>query len=247
MSFFPDLADLHCHLLPYVDDGAYDEDECLELLRREADQGVRTICLTPHLRADMFESTDKEVLERYALAERLAREAELPLALYLSREYHYDRIFRGRLRTRELWPLGRGNVLLVEFGGRDSGEEILEAVRLVARAGYVPLLAHAERYLPLQADWAFAHDLREAGALLLINAGSVLGREGLRQKLLCRKLLQKDLVTVIASDAHDRKLRVPELALCAEHLEHKYGRGFAQKLLCGNPAAILNGQNMRGE
>ena len=247
MSFYPDLADIHCHLLPYVDDGAYDEDECLELLKREANQGVRTICLTPHLRADMFESTDEEVRERFALAERLVREAQLPLTLYHSREYHFDRILRARLRTRELRPLGLGNTLLVEFGGRDGAEEILDGIRMVGRAGYVPLVAHGERYLPLQQDWAFAYELREAGALLQINAGSVLGREGLRQKLLCRKLLQKDLVTVIASDAHDSELRVPELALCAEHLESKFGRDLARRLLCGNPAAILNGQNMRGE
>ena len=246
MSFFPDLVDLHCHLLPYVDDGAYDEDECLELLKREADQGVRTICMTPHLRADMFESTDAEVQQRFDLAERLVREAELPLTLCLSREYHFDRILRARLLTRELRPLGR-NTLLVEFGGRSSAEEILDAVKLVKRAGYVPLIAHVERYLPLHQDWAFAHELLESGALLQINAGSVLGREGLRQKLLCRKLLQKNLVTVIASDAHDADVRVPELALCAEHLESKYSRSLAQRLLCGNPAAIVNGQNMRGE
>lgn len=241
------MVDIHCHLLPYVDDGAYDEDECLELLRREADQGVRTICLTPHLRADMFESTDEEILERFALAQTLVREAELPLTLYHSREYHFDRILRGRLLTRDLRPLGRGNTLLLEFGGRDSEEEILDAVKLVRRAGYVPLIAHAERCLPLHQDWAFAHELQDAGALLQCNAGSVLGREGLRQKLLCRKLLQKNLVAVIASDAHDADVRVPELALCAELLESKYSRGLAQKLLCGNPTAILNGQNLRGE
>ena len=241
MSSRLELADLHCHLMPYVDDGAYDEEECLELLKQEAEQGVRSICLTPHLRADMFESSDEEVALHFAMAQRLAEEAALPLKLYCSREYHFDRIFRSRLAKGELRPLGEGKTLLVEFGGRHSGEEILESVALVKHAGWQPLIAHVERYLPLHQDWAFAHELREAGAGLQVNAGSVLGREGLRQKLLTRRLLQNDLVDVIASDAHDLRIRRPEMELCARHIEKKYGRGLARRLLCDNPLAILQG------
>ena len=117
-----------------------------------------------------------------------------------------------------------------------------EAVKLVTDEGYVPMIAHVERYAPLQQEWSFAYELRERGALLQLNAGSVLGREGLRQRLLCKKLLQKDLVTVIASDAHDTRIRTPQLRQCAEHLENKYGRKTASLLLSGNPKAILNGR-----
>lgn len=242
MSRFTDLVDLHCHLMPFVDDGAYDEEECLELLKREYEQGVRTICLTPHLRADMFESTDEEIKEHYEQVKKLAREAELPLRLFCSREYHFDRIFRRRLKERSLTPMGEGKVFLVEFGPRHSGEEILEAVDLVRHAGGVPLIAHVERTVSLQKDWTFAKTLRSAGALLQVNAGSVLGREGLRQKLLCRKLLQNDLITAIASDAHDSSVRVPELDLCAKHLEEKYGEAAAICLLSSRPKAILEGK-----
>ena len=94
MSALTGLVDLHCHLMPFVDDGAYDEEESLELLRMEVSQGVRTICLTPHLRAEMFETTDEEILRHFELVCRLAEEAELPLTLYHSREYHFDRILR---------------------------------------------------------------------------------------------------------------------------------------------------------
>lgn len=235
-----ELADIHCHLMPYVDDGAYDEEESLELLKLEAAQGVRSICLTPHLRADMFESSDESVAEHFALVQRLAEEAALPLSLSCSREYHYDRIFRSRLESGNLRPLGEGKHLLVEFGGRHSAAEMLEAVALVQEAGWKPLLAHVERYAPLQ-DPGFAWELRASGALLQVNAGSVLGREGLRQKQLVKKLLQKELVDVIASDAHDVRIRTPELELCARQIEKKYGRSLAQRLLCDSPKAILMG------
>ncbi len=242
MSSPMELADLHCHLMPYVDDGAYDRDECLALLQMEAEQGVSSICLTPHLRADMFETPDEEILRHFAEVTELAEEAALPLELCHSREYHFDRIFRELLRNRQIRPLGAGRTVLVEFGGRHSREDILDAVKLVTDADYVPLIAHVERYAPLHQDWSFACELREQGALLQLNAGSVLGQEGLRQRLLCRKLLQKDLVTVIASDAHDVKIRAPQLRQCAEHLEHKYGLRAAKLLLSGNPKAILEGR-----
>lgn len=241
MTALRELTDIHCHLMPYVDDGAYDREESLELLRMEAEQGVRTICLTPHLRADMFESSDEAITEHYELMRELVREAALPLRLYHSREYHVDRIFRSRLERGDLRPLGEGKTLLIEFGGRHSEEDMLEAVTQVRGAGYQALIAHVERYAPLRRDWAFALELREAGALLQLNAGSVLGREGLGQKQLAKKLLQKDLADVIASDAHDTRVRTPELALCAQQIEKKYGRGLARRLLCDAPKAILNG------
>ena len=241
MSSLRDLVDLHCHLMPFVDDGAYDEEECLELLRMEAAQGVGTICLTPHLRADMFETSDEEILRHFEMVQDLAREEDLPLTLFHSREYHYDRILRKRLTERSVRPMGEGNTVLVEFGGRDSDAEILDAVRLVRRMGYTPLIAHVERTLPLQKDWNFGHTLREAGALLQCNAGSILGREGLRQKLLCKKLLQQKLPSVVASDAHDTKIRVPELERCAGYLEEKFGKSLARDLLCATPKAILAG------
>ena len=242
MSSLTELADLHCHLMPYVDDGAYDRDECLALLQMEAEQGVRSICLTPHLRADMFETPDGEILRHFAEVQELAEEAALPLQLCHSREYHFDRIFRKLLLSGQLRPLGEGRTVLVEFGSRHSGEEILDAVKMVRDRDYVPLIAHVERYAPLQQEWGFAQALREQGALLQLNAGSVLGREGLRQRLLCKKLLQKDLVTAIASDAHDMKIRTPQLRQCAEHLESKFGLRAARKLLNGNPKAILEGR-----
>lgn len=241
MSAALELADIHCHLMPYVDDGAYDRDECLELLRMEVAQGVRTICLTPHLRADMFESTDAEIAEHFRLVQELVRENDLPLTLYHSREYHCDRLFRRRLQEGGLRPLGKGRTILLEFSYRHSAEEILEGIDLARKSGIRPLIAHVERYQPLQRSWSFARDLREAGALLQLNAGSVLGREGLVQRLLCKKLLQNGLADVVASDAHDPRDRIPELDTCAGYLDKHFGRGTARKLLHDGPLAILEG------
>lgn len=234
-----ELTDLHCHIVPYVDDGAYTMEEAAALLRMEAEQGVRTICLTPHLRAGMFESSDEKILDQFEKLCAFVEKENLPLTLFHSREYHFDRLFRKRLEEGNVRPLGKKNYLLVEFGGRHSAQDMLSAVELVKAAGFYPLIAHVERYAPIAQDLNLASRLVEAGACLQINAGSVLGREGMKQKHLCAKLMKLDLVTAVGSDAHDTKIRRPELDACAAYLEKKIGRDYASRVLCSNPHDIL--------
>ena len=73
------IADIHCHILPYVDDGAEHMSEMEELLTAEVEQGVRLICFTPHLRTDMFQSSDGEVKRRFEQAQEYVEKVNLPL------------------------------------------------------------------------------------------------------------------------------------------------------------------------
>ena len=236
-----ELADIHCHLIPYVDDGAYEMEESEELLRTEVEQGVRTICFTPHLRQGMFETADEDILKRFDQVRAFVEEAGLPLLLYHSREYHYDELFRRRLEAGTVRPMGEGRTLLVEFGHRHGPGEMRHAVKLVQEAGYQPLLAHLERFDPIQKDPELAEELVSLGARIQVNAGSVLGREGFRQKRLCGKLIKKGLVYVIGSDAHDLRIRKPELKACADYMEKKTDRGTVSRLMCSHPLSILKG------
>ncbi len=233
------LADIHCHIIPYVDDGAYTIQEAEALVRMEIEQGVDVICFTPHLRAGMFESSDEKVQAEFVRLEELVKENGLPLTVYQSREYHFDKLFRSSLEQRKIRPLGNGNTVLIEFGSRHTREAMLDAVDLVKSAGFQPLIAHVERYFPVQQDLSFAKELVDSGAQLQIKAGSVLGKEGMRQKHLVMKLMKQDLVTVIGSDAHDTKVRTPDLLKCAQVLEKKISREYVDRVLRSNPLAIL--------
>ena len=231
------MIDLHCHLLPYVDDGANDLNTAMKLLREEARQRVKALCLTPHLRKGMFETSDEEIIRQYRRFHPLAKEAGI--AAFLSREYHWDRGFREKLRERDVLTMGKGNVLLVEFSSLHSREQILEGVETVCRAGYCPLIAHVERYPAV--DLETAERLTQRGALLQINAGSLLGEEGRRQKKISRKLVERGLAYVVASDAHDPEERRPNLEEARQVLGKRYGREQAKALLEENPLRILRG------
>ncbi len=241
------FADIHCHIIPYVDDGAYTMQEAVALLRLEYEQGTGVVCLTPHLRAGMFESSDEKVTEEYVKLRDLIEKENLPLTLYQSREYHFDKLFRTKLEQGSVRPLGNSKNLLVEFGGRHTGEAMIAAIQLVKSAGYEPVIAHVERYAPVQQDLSFAQVLVDNGAKLQINAGSVLGREGIRQKHLVAKLMKQDLVCAIGSDAHDCNVRTPDLGKCAEYLEKKMSREYADRLLRTGPLDILQHKDFPSE
>lgn len=234
------IVDLHCHILPYVDDGALRCEESDELLEMLFQQGVRVLCATPHLRKGMFETPDEEIQAQFAdLLKRADRLGER-MTLLLSREYHCDDLFRERLEAGNVLCIGAGNTVLMEFSSRHTFEDILSWVEGVRQRGYSPLIAHIERYPALNGSPEKVSALIQSGAKIQMNAGSILGREGFRQALWSKRLLKKSLVHVVASDSHDPELRPPELDACMKVLRKIVGSDDAMALLRDNPIKILS-------
>ena len=234
------LADIHCHILPYVDDGAEHLEEMQQLLTEQARQGIRLVCATPHLRQGMFNASDEEIKHQFQRARHFIRTQKLPIYLCLSREYHCDDRFMTLLEQGRVLPMGKENTLLIEFSGRHSIDFICSRLQKVMQAGYRPLVAHAERYPAVRAGTAQAERLIKLGAMIQINAGSVLGREGWRQKQFCWELMRRDMVHVVASDAHGPQYRPVELGACAHKIEQKMGQAYAQKVLWDDPLKIVS-------
>lgn len=239
------LADIHCHIVPYVDDGAAVLEEAMALLDSQYGQGVRIICATPHLRAGMFESSDEEIISQFNRLKEMAEDRFPDLSLFLSREYHCDKLLKEHLEQQTILPLGslpgqKASVggLLIEFSARHTEQQIHEYIELVKSYGYVPVIAHVERY-PAVASVDQIRKVKAAGARIQVNAGSVLGREGLGTRRFVRKLLKEQLVDLVASDCHDTLSRPCELRTAYEWIEKKCGETYARKVLYENPREIL--------
>ena len=234
------LVDLHCHILPYVDDGALRTEESEQLLDMLCQQGVRVVCATPHLRHKMFETPDAEIREQFDALQAYALRRGYSVRLFLSREYHCDKLLAERLEEGAILPMGEGSAVLLEFSHLHSFESILEWVSNVRERGFHPLIAHVERYSALEGSPDKVYALIERGAKIQMNAGSVLGREGFRQARWSRKLLKESLVHVIASDSHDPLDRPPELDDCQRYLRKKVGDAYTEALMHDNPMQILS-------
>jgi protein-tyrosine phosphatase len=239
------FVDVHCHLMPYVDDGAENLDVAKEMLREQTRQGVDTIVLTPHWRSHMFTTPEEKIQSQFArLEELVCQEPDLP-KLYLGREYHYsgDLLRYMEQRPDKIWTLGEGRFVLLEFSYGEESDRILEGIQTVQAKGYQVAVAHIERYQAVQQQKDLARQMAETGAWLQLNAESVMGHSGLRCKWLCGRLLKEELVHLIASDAHDLEQRRPNLGDCARYLERKIGAGATRRLLCENPRELLEATN----
>lgn len=234
------IADIHCHILPYVDDGAEQKEESRKLLRMQYEQGVRTVCCTPHLRKGMFETPDEEIQEQFERFRERAGALRKRMRFYLSREYFCDSSFISRLERDEVLPLGDSRFLLTEMSSRYSEKEIFDYVNIILKCGYRPLIAHVERYPSMTKSVLQIQELVDMGALIQVNAGSILAREGIKQAAWCKKLLKEGLVHVVASDSHDSESRPPEMDKAADYLQKKFGEEYARELLRINPLTILN-------
>ncbi len=233
------LTDLHCHILPYVDDGAETLDEAKAMLVLQQQQGVTTVIATPHCRSHMFTSTEEEIRRQYErLLALIEQVPELNIHLLPGREYYCDHAFEELLEQHKICCLGDSRFVLMEFSARHDAENLRHFVALAVNMGYHPVLAHVERYPFVQENIGILTDAISMGAWIQINASSLLGEEGWKQKRLCFRLLHQHMVHLVSSDAHHPDYRAPNLGACARLIESKTDRETAYRILQYNPAII---------
>ena len=232
------LIDIHTHILPGVDDGASDLQKAVELCRLAWENGTRAIILTPHHRGTYKESP--AVLQASYTALKQSIQKELPrLSLHLGSEIYSHNNISQQITDGQVLPLCDSRYVLLEFSPTAFPVLIKTGIVESLSAGKVPIIAHTERYDAFRADRSLAEDVIKMGALIQLNADSVLGKQGLGTKRFCHKLLKAEMVHFIASDAHDLKRRPPVLLPCYNHIYKKYGEKYAKRLFWRNPRAIL--------
>jgi protein-tyrosine phosphatase len=236
-----DMIDLHCHVLPGLDDGAKDDASALAMCRAAAADGIRVMVATPHYRSGVgvedlsVVAPAAERLQKLLDAEgielRIRHACEMPLLedfldCYRSGTWlAYD-----KSRKYVLWempPLAANGAAVVA-----------RVVSRLASAGAVPVLAHPER-LPFLDDIEAVEDICRRGALLQVTADAVLGESSAGRR--ARAWLDRGLVATVATDSHSLHRRPPRLSPVRDFLRLRYGGETAFTLTSGNPAKILAG------
>ena len=214
-----DLVDLHCHLLPGIDDGAKDIGMTLALLRQELADGAAGLVFTPHFyyeRTTLEEFAAKRKAALRQTAEAVRREG-LPLAAKAGAEVYYTPV----LPTLDLSQLcfAGTRYLLIELPTTFHPSGIEDTLYAVQQQGYTPILAHVERYPYVTEDPTLLYRWVAAGALAQVNAAGLI-RGGHTAKLL-HKYLHWNLVHLLATDAHHPERRPVNLRAGYEALPEK--------------------------
>ena len=234
------MIDIHCHLLYGVDDGPKKIEESIQMLKEAKSQGISAMILTPHYRHGMFQYPLDEIMEHYKKLEPYA--SELGIKLYLGCESHVHSRFAKYLQTGRCLTMAESSYVLTEYSYDTSYETIYQMTSSLMMKGYIPIIAHVERYKVLAENLTNIQELRKLGARIQVNADAILGKEGFHTKKLCKKLLKDMLIDFVASDSHGAKQRSCHLKECYRYIEKKYDKAYARKLMCENPKLILGEQ-----
>lgn len=222
------MTDLHCHILPGIDDGAKDTAVSLELLRREYEDGVRNIAFTSHFNSERT-TVEAFTAKRQAAFEQLTAALEgqpMQFDFKLGAEVFFSPGL-CELDTRALC-MGDTAYLLLEFPTTHKPHFIRQTLYQLQQQGIVPLIAHIERYPYVLEDPTLLYDWVAAGAYAQINAGALL------EPKLCKKLckfIQWGLVHVISTDTHSPDKRPPRMAQGVQQLEKLLGKETAARIV----------------
>lgn len=236
------MIDLHCHLLPEVDDGARSMADALSLARAAVEQGIKAAVLTPHIHPGVFDNRHsllRPVFERYRQA---LRDADIPLAVYLGAEVHLHPDMFSLWERYELpiigWWEGQPLVLL-EFpdGSLPPGSEA--ACRMSEERGFRWIIAHPERNKAVMRDPERILPFVDAGCLLQLTAGSVIGAFGSVAARTAHLLLSWGVADVVASDAHNLAHRPPIMWEARTLLAQRYGPAVAHRLTEETPLRLI--------
>jgi len=239
------MIDLHCHLLPGIDDGPATPAEAIQLCRLAVADGITHAIVTPHIHPGRWPNTKQSIAQLCARLQRALIKRDIPLQVGFAAEVRLTDAIMQQVDADEIPFYGTVDgyrVLLLEFphGHIIPGSEKL--VQWLLARNIRPLIAHPERNKQLMKEPARLKPFIDAGCWLQLTAGSVLGNFGTRAQALATQLLDDDVVTVMASDGHNAGARQPVLREAFDYISEQYGPERARRLMLDNPDAICAGQ-----
>lgn len=236
--------DIHNHTLFGVDDGPEEIEESIAMLEHAHEQGIEAVILTPHYRHGMFAYPTETVEKNFS---RLKTEADrIGIALYLGCEYHVNSQITEALNSGRCHSLADTDYVLTEYSHETEYSYILEYTNRLIACGYVPVIAHVERYGCFLKKPHLCEELSNRGAFIQINADSVLGLDGRMAEHFCKKLLKNEWADIIASDSHDLNQRQNHMDRCYQYVAKKYGERYAGRLFYRNPQKIIQDASVHG-
>lgn len=235
------MIDLHCHLLPGIDDGAPDLETSLELARLAVAEGITHMVCTPHIHPGRYDNTPDSINAAKALFIQGLRDAGIGLQVAAAAEVRFDMEIMLGVASGSIPFLGEWQdrkVLLLEFPHGDLPFGADRLTKWLLQRNILPMIAHPERNKTIMRQPSRLKPFIEQGCLLQVTASSVAGHFGGPAQDVAHALLAEHRVTILASDAHNVKHRPPAMREGMQHAARIIGDTAAEKLVKDIPWQI---------
>lgn len=236
--------DIHSHILPGVDDGAKDMEETLDMMSTAYSEGIRIMVATPHYVAGETCITKEKLQLIYEEVISAAENHGKELQIILGNELFYSQDLIEALKNGDALTIDGTRYILVEFLQSASFREIREGLNHCICAGYIPILAHVERYRCLIKEPNLVGHLINLGVYMQLNFSCIIKRITNPRNNFCRKLFKNEWVHFLGTDAHGAEDRAPLAREAATFLEKKYGEETMRQLLWENPMTMLEDRHL---
>ncbi len=233
------FSDIHIHALYNCDDGAKSLEDMHQMIDAAYADGTRYICLTPHYNPGYFGEKAIKVKESFELLLAYTKEKYPDLEIVLGNELRFnpgceDWLSDGRCRC-----MNNSKYVLVDFFEREDKKTISKGLDKLLNAGYIPILAHAERYRNIRGNIAFLKEQRDNGVLIQIDTRSIFGDFGIATRMFCKKILLHYVADFVSSDAHSLHKRPPGIRNAYEYIQKKHGKDYAEAICFKNALHMI--------
>lgn len=233
------MIDLHCHMLPGLDDGAQDLDIALKMARIAVADGITMTACTPHIYPGRFDNTSAGIHEA---CERFQKELDasgITLQVTYGADIQVMPEMSEKLANGTLPTLNGSRYFLFEPPHHVSLPRLNDMIEETLHAGFVPIITHPERLFYIEDDYDSFVAAAHAGAWIQLTGGSLLGKFGRRAKSISERFLKDGFTHLLASDGHNLKKRTPELAKARDVATQLVGVEEANRLVKGRAAAVI--------
>lgn len=233
------MIDLHCHLLPGLDDGAKDLPTSLRMAKIAADDGIETIVCTPHILPGVYNNSGPEIVKAVERLQHAIANAGIPIRLMAGADVHIAPNLSAHLRSGQALPINGSRYFLLEPPHHVLPPRMDDHVFGLQAAGFAPILTHPERLTWIENNYALVKRLVRSGVLLQITAGAVLGRFGSRPKYWADRILDEGMCHLLATDAHDPERRPPIMSKARDAIARRLGDDEALNLVYRRPKIVV--------
>ena len=239
------LVDIHCHILPGIDDGSKDWETSIKLAHAAVKDGITHAVVTPHTLNGRYLNHKKDVIKLTAEYQKRLKDENIPLTVFPGQEVRISGDLPQALDDDDILFLDEdGRYMLLEFPSDDVPSYAKDMIFKIMQRGITPIIVHPERNSRILKEPVILQELIEQGCLVQITASSYIGTFGKDIEEMSRKFIEAGQCSCFASDAHDLPKRQYEYSEALEKLSNEFGQGVAQEYR-DNAQALVNGDNVQ--
>ena len=236
------MIDIHCHILPEVDDGSRSLNESIEMAMIAKEQGITKIVNTSHYHPDFRYKKGEELLKELEDFNNVLKENMIDIEVVIGNEIYYTKDLIKEIDELDFYTLNNSRYILIELPPTNFPKDLCNIVYELKEKNYIPVFAHVERYREVQENPELIYEVINAGAIIQVNSHSILGKSGKELQKVCNTLLNRNMVHVVGTDAHSSKRRTPIFLDAYKYVSEKYSKEMADDLFIKNNNAIINNE-----